>query len=748
MRQGRLCTRGRKFRRINQPNAVPSAQELSFPFQNQMDNFTVFQQPDAILEQELQSRNEELQKQVQEYEQENEKLKGRIAGIETYIQEAHQATAKDMRVYLETIEEQEKDFEEAGEALDQAHQKIKEDIAEIRKLIKKNEAVEAENAELKEKERELRKQVKHLEEELQEQEEKREEKKTKEESNYLLFWKDSNGSKLNQSQRKIRELERSLKTLQREKFESYRKLATMDFALKQSKQHINDQKKLISRLESGTKLKNRRSDVINRHDDVTRSSDARFTPEKGKLDEETKNSTILELEAKLSEVSEQKVKLENHLEKLLVKMKEFYRTGSTGEEQEAALRELEEQNEELRRKLAEMEDVEKHVETLTEENEKLKEEAGEVENLQNNLDEVTAQNEKLRIQLAEEEEAKTRQVAEEQQAPEESLRTRSRPRPLPTIAEDQELELEHKVKDLEDSYTYKMEESLALRKELNELRMRVETLAKEKEELVKRLAEEKKKIEKQLRLQFLKDHRLEDLRAEKRQLELTLTNLKNASFDHVTVYGKIATQLSEMQEHLKSYVTPQNPGPEVPKPEVLNPEVGCAPQSTSTVGDSRPSGGYQTLMDLAVGVQGEGTNLDRPDSRVRGVTLDDLDTRIRICSPDAFAHPGPTDTKAAERLPGDRVHVVNTMSLALASRAEAEARAARTVEQQLQGLRLQLSQVNITARGGRRGKVGWRERAGPAEGWCRSQGAGRGGCGWGVARRDSRGCGEGHSSAW
>ena len=458
---------------------------------------------DSLACRELWWKNSQLQELVNKYMEENNKLNKQIANMEDFINDANKATAEDMKKYLQAIELLDLDFKETSEALDRAHEKIKEDLKVIEELVEKNERTEAQNAELKEKEKILKRKLKLLKDEIKDLDEIAEEG---EDNNPGVFFFWTKGNRLEECQKKVIQLHKALQEAYDEKIESQRRVATLNFQLKKSKEFIHNQSKVISQLELQTKKEE--CDCQTSHGKCTEfeNADTDTDTQKKTQNHEAMNSkliskeyerTKLRLEQKVANLRREKVDLERKINSLRQTM-------------------TLENDDELRRANAELHRLREEMESLRMENQQLTSkvsECHEVQQLNVGPETTPAQNE---IQL-----------------------------------------LQIKNEDLQNCYFFKVEENINLNKTINELKQKVNDLISEKEELNHKMREElaKEKVQNE-KIQDFTQHNEEvinNLTLENRQLENTIRALQGEKINFGEVFETFSKELLDLQRMLGRY---------------------------------------------------------------------------------------------------------------------------------------------------------------------------------------------------
>ena len=402
----------------------------------------------------LQLPYHKLQDAVNKYVEENKKLNQHIISLESFIREAHVETANDMKKYLETIELLDIDLRETGEALDEAHNKIKDDLEEMKMLIQKNEDIQRENAMLKEQEIILKNKVDDLTNDQQESAESTESEESEaEDSSFVFFWR-------NDTEKKVRALQKALKEAYVQKVESERKLAVVHLQLKKSRDFILNQEKIISKLEQNTK-KNHTDNVSYTSDKERNNTESmQIIPERFDTIAE-----ISKLETQLADMREEKANLElnvNRLKEILDKEKrkkverEKWMSQEIQDNMEGKIKEvrqLETENVDLLKRL---EQYNRHLDAQT----------FEKDALGTKINQLDAENRDLRLMIMKLENARHGEAEKET---------------VNEFARENEI-LRNKVEELQNCYYFKVEENIDLNKSLNEAQHKVNLLNKEKEQ--------------------------------------------------------------------------------------------------------------------------------------------------------------------------------------------------------------------------------------------------------------------------
>ena len=420
--------------------------------------FNCYAQGDISPQPMLQLPYHKLQDAVNKYTEENKKLNQHIISLEGFIREAHLETSNDMKKYLETIQLLDIDLRETGEALDEAHAKIKDDLEEMKMLIQKNEDIQRENAMLKEQEIILKNKVDDLTNDQQESEESSESEESEaEDSSFVFFWR-------NDTEKKVRALQKALKEAYVQKVESERKLAVVHLQLKKSRDFIQNQEKIISKLEQNTK-KSDTNDVFYAKDKERDNTESiKIIPERFDAVAE-----ISKLEKQLADMREEKTNLEfnvNRLKEILDDEK-----NKTAEREKWMSREIQDnmdgKMEEVKQLEAENEELLKRLEQC---NRHVDAQTFEKDALGTKINQLDAENRDLGLMIMKLENVQHVGEAEKETAKE--------------FAKENEV-LRNKVEELQNSYYYKVEENIDLNKSLNEAQQQVNLLNKEKEQSVK-----------------------------------------------------------------------------------------------------------------------------------------------------------------------------------------------------------------------------------------------------------------------
>ena len=430
--------------------------------------------------------------------EENNKLNQQINNMEDFIKDANKTTADDMKKYLEAIELLDEDFKNTCEALDRAHEKLEDDLEDMKMLISMSEAKEAENSQLKENEKILRRKLKLLQSELRDLDdtiESEEEKK----SNVFFFWKNGQNSKLEESQKKIKKLHQTLQDAYSEKIESQRKLATLSLQLKKSRDFINKQRKVILKLELDVKERSRCRDRngIETLESVKKKRGTELT--------NFQKDEIAKLEDRIANLREEK----SNLEKIVNCLREERK--SEAEHLQLVKFKIDTQG---------SHQVELH-------------------NLREEIEMLKMKNQQLKSKITEQGEYQRKRDAE-----------------LVTPSENEIGLLQIRNEDLQNSYFYKVEENITLNKTITELQLTVNSLVGEKEEIRHKMLEELKKERTQQQENNSaseSEEIINNLTVENRQLENTIKVFKSEKLNFGSIFETFSQELFQLQGMLNRY---------------------------------------------------------------------------------------------------------------------------------------------------------------------------------------------------